>query len=180
LYNLAEMFGLIDWSELRVALQEHLASYETRQRLYTLIGELAANISTLARAESQLSSLLRELTDRTRDVLADGVGSFLKEHLPEMGNRLADSPSLWDWLAHEAVPSAKPQIIAWLEQEGGSIYLARQFDVATRVQEAIDDLQVEEVHRMVDAVSANELGAIQVLGFVLGAVAGGAMSLFLF
>lgn len=177
---LAEKSGLVDWEEVRSQLQEYFGSYNTRRKFYALIAELTVGISQIVTTDRRVQSLLRELADQIRDVLGDRVAGFLKEYLPEMGNRLADSPSLWDWLAHEWVPSARPQIIAWLEQEGGGVYLARQFDVAAQVKSSIDELPVEEVHRMVDQVSANELGAIQVLGFILGGVSGGVMALLLF
>lgn len=175
-YTLSELFGVIDWQEIRERLKRSFASEQTRRQLSEAVGSLVDSLREAVRTEPDLSAYLAVLAERLREYVSDQVEVFLRQYLPELGERLVDSPALWNWLAHEAVPQLRPQIMMWLSEQGGSRYLAQQFDIAGRVSEAVHDLQVEELHKLVNQVSGSELGAIQVLGFILGAAAGTVMA----
>lgn len=171
-YRFSEAIGLVNWEEIRHSLKQFLASPQARQQVYDMLGGLIVSVVEMVRSSPNLQDSVVGLTERMRDVFGEKVEEFLRTYLPEMGNRLADSPAFWNWLAHEALPEAKPHVIAWLEREGGGQYVAEKFDISSRVRDAINELEIEDVHRMVNKVSGNELGAIQVLGFVLGGIAG--------
>jgi uncharacterized membrane protein YheB (UPF0754 family) len=171
-YRFSEWIGLVDWQEVRHSLKQFLASPQARHQVYDMLGGLIVTVVEMVRSNPDLQNSVVSLTERMRDVFGEKVEEFLRTYLPEMGNRLADSPAFWNWLAHEALPEAKPYVTAWLEQEGGGQYVAEKFDISSRVRDAINELEIEDVHGMVNKVSGNELGAIQVLGFVLGGIAG--------
>lgn len=176
-YKVSEFFGLVDWNQIQNTLRESFSSPETRREIYDFIGTFLDSLSQAVRADEDLMAYLSVLTERLRVYLSEQVELFLKKYLPEIGGRLVDSPALWHWLAHEAVPQLRPHLLVWLNEQGGSQYLAKQFDIAGRVSEAVHELQVEKLHNLVNEVSGNELGAVQVLGLLLGAVAGGLMAL---
>ncbi|MCS6976076.1 MAG: DUF445 domain-containing protein [Gemmatales bacterium] len=175
-YNLGEWTGLIDWDDIRIAFKQYLSSHEARQKFYDMVGTLIETVVNHVRNSDDLQVAFGDLSERVREAFGYRIEQFLQTNLPEIGNRLADSPAFWNWLAHEAIPQIKPSVIHWLEKDGGGAYLADKFDISGRVRDAINELKTEEVHQIVNKVSGNELGAIQVLGFVLGGLAGGLMA----
>ena len=68
------------------------------------------------------------------------------------------------------LPAAEPKIKEFIESQKDTI--VQTLDIRNRISQAIDRQDVKEFHDMINSVAAEHLGAIQVLGFVLGAVIG--------
>ena len=49
-----------------------------------------------------------------------------------------------------------------------------KLDISRRIAEAVDKQDVKEFHSMINSIAAQHLGAIQVLGYFLGALVGAA------
>ena len=85
---------------------------------------------------------------------------------------LLDSPDMakvvWGFL-----PEVEKMI-----RERGVGEIAGKLRIAERITTAVREMNVEEFHGVVDNVAAQHLGAIQVLGYFLGAIAGATMLLF--
>ena len=82
---------------------------------------------------------------------------------------LVDSPD-----AERALDAIRPEIERLVrEQCLPRIY--GSLSIGERVTDAIDKMDVAEFHQVVNDVAARHLGAIQVLGYILGAVAGAVM-----
>ena len=75
------------------------------------------------------------------------------------------------WLAEQGTPSVRPYAMAWLEGQGLDV-IKEHFDVAGRAASAIEGMDLPKVHHMINDASARHLGAIQVLGYILGFIAG--------
>ena len=114
---------------------------------------------------------LGELRDRASDLVGEIARKYFEEELPENMRRLVDTPGFWDWIAGEAVPTIRPYIISWLKRDGHAI-IGKRFNVAGRVSDAINRMDAREVHQAIDEVAAEQLGAIQVLGYIIGLMAG--------
>lgn len=54
----------------------------------------------------------------------------------------------------------------------GSPLIIEKLDIEGRIKTAVDAMDAKEFHGMVNDVAAQHLGAIQVLGYLLGALAG--------
>lgn len=79
---------------------------------------------------------------------------------------LIDSPD-----AFRALEAVRPEIERLVrEQCLPRIY--GSLNIGGRITVAIDKMDVEEFHQVVNEVAARHLGAIQVLGYILGAIAG--------
>ena len=59
----------------------------------------------------------------------------------------------------------------WI-QENGQALIQEKLHISQRVQKAVERQDVEEFYQMISNVAAQHLGAIQVLGFILGGVVG--------
>jgi uncharacterized membrane protein YheB (UPF0754 family) len=54
----------------------------------------------------------------------------------------------------------------------GTKAIVEKLDVQGRVKAAVDGMDMAEFHAMLNRILSEHLGAIQVLGYLLGAVAG--------
>ena len=99
------------------------------------------------------------------------LGSYLHETLPGLAGEVIESESLWNWVEAELLPGVKPKLESFLREHGRDRVIAR-LRLSERVAEAVEKQDVEEFHKMISSIAAEHLGAIQVLGYVLGAAVG--------
>ena len=82
----------------------------------------------------------------------------------------------WRLLSERSEPVLRPRIEAIVRVVGRREIIAR-LNLSERVSQAIERQKVEEFHDMINAVASQHLGAIQVLGYILGGVVGALMNL---
>ena len=168
--SFAEWTGLLDWGEVRQQIRKRIVDRSTRTQIIAsaqdLITEMRATVGT-----SDTGPAIRKLQERTSDFVVTVVEKHLQGVLPDLGHRIADDRKFWRWLAEEGTPSVRPYAMAWLEAEGLDV-IKEHFDVAGRVESAITEMDLPKVHDMINDASARHLGAIQVLGYILGFMAG--------
>ena len=82
---------------------------------------------------------------------------------------LVESPD-----ATRALSAIRPEL-SRLVREQCLPRIAGSLDIGGRISGAINEMDVEEFHQVVNEVAARHLGAIQVLGYILGAIAGAIM-----
>ncbi len=76
--------------------------------------------------------------------------------------------------ATRALSAIRPEL-SRLVREQCLPRIAGSLDIGGRISGAINKMDVEEFHQVVNEVAARHLGAIQVLGYILGAIAGAIM-----
>ncbi len=106
-----------------------------------------------------------------RTKFKDHIRVYLETNLAPMAAMVLHSESLWQWAA-SPLPRSIPQIEALIRKKGMPLILGK-IDLQGRLQSAVDAMDMEEFHGMVGDVAAEHLGAIQVLGYILGGIAGG-------
>jgi len=167
---IAEAIGALNWAIVKDALSETLESRSTRALLFEMLGEFFVKLPEFLR-EEELDSMYQKFRQNASDYLAVRVEDFLKNQLPESVDRLLDSPALWRWLLEDALPKSKPYVISWLESDAAK-YIAQEIDFASLIEDELNKIPVEYMHTMSERVAGQELGAIQVLGFLIGGVVG--------
>lgn len=108
--------------------------------------------------------------EEIRSTFKDYVRSYLETNLADVTGRLLDSEALWSCVV-EMIPKFLPEIERLIRTEGMPLILEK-LDIQGRIQTAVDKMDVAEFHGMINEVAAQHLGAIQVLGYLLGAAAG--------
>ncbi len=101
----------------------------------------------------------------------DHIRTYLETNLEPMAASVLHSESLWQWAA-SLVPQSVPHIESLIREKGMPLILSK-INLRGRLQTAVDAMDMKEFHDMVGEVAAEHLGAIQVLGYILGALAGG-------
>lgn len=115
---------------------------------------------------ARIGGFAADLRSRFKDYLR----AYLREKLAPTAARLLRSESLWSRLAG-LLPALRPGIERMI-RETGTQAIIRKLDVQGRVKAAVDGMDMAEFHSMLSTIMSEHLGAIQVLGYLLGALAG--------
>ena len=74
-------------------------------------------------------------------------------------------------MENDLLPAAKPKIEALIREQGKD-KIIEKLNLSRRVSEAVEKQKVEDFHEMINSIAAQHLGAIQVLGYILGLIVG--------
>ena len=105
-----------------------------------------------------------------RSKFKDYLRAYLRENLAPAALRLLRNDATWDWVA-KVLPAIRPGIEKMI-RDIGTTAIVEKLDVEGRVKKAVDGMDMAEFHGMLNEIMAEHLGAIQVLGYLLGAIAG--------
>jgi len=173
--SFAEWTGGLDWAAVREQVKQTIGDRSTRAVIIAGVQNLVDGMRADMR-KSDTAPAIRKLQVQTSDFVGVIVEAHLRRKLPEVGHHIADNRKFWRWLAEKGMPSVGPYAKAWLESEGIEV-IKDHFDVAGRAESAIKGMELPKVHEMINDASARHLGAIQVLGYILGLIAGGLLLL---
>ena len=139
--------GLCKWLLLRFvrSIRDYVKSEESRSEIGTFVEEI-------------------------RLTFKEYVRSYLETNLAHISHQLLNSEALWASIV-EMIPKFQPEMEQLIRTEGLPSIL-QKLDIQGRIKTAVDKMDVAEFHGMINEVAAQHLGAIQVLGYFLGAVAG--------
>ena len=105
-----------------------------------------------------------------RTCFKEYLATYLRENLGPAALRLLKSETTWEWVA-QAIPAIRPSIERMI-RDIGTKAIVEKIDIEGRVKSAVDGMDMAEFHAMLNQVMAEHLGTIQVLGYLLGALAG--------
>lgn len=162
--------AVIDWEDVEVRICAKLKDERTteliKEELLGFINRLAEWIKTPEGAKK-----LDGMTTKLKEKIVELVRAYLREKLPALAGSVLESESLWRWVEYDFLPSVKPQLEAFIKDTGRKI-IAEKLNISEKVTNAVNKQDVEEFHSMINSIAAQHLGAIQVLGFFLGALVG--------
>ena len=115
---------------------------------------------------ARLGGFAEDIRERFKGYLR----AYLHDHLAPAASRLLRSDALWAWVG-SAIPAIRPGVERMIRDVGTPAIIAK-LDVQGRVKAAVDAMDMAEFHAMLSTIMAEHLGAIQVLGYLLGALAG--------
>ncbi|MGF1574149.1 MAG: DUF445 family protein [Sumerlaeia bacterium] len=181
---LAEQF-MLDWSQLRNSIYQTLRSDEATDELAALLISGSATLLEKIEQNDSLNSL-----HKIRGSLIENMMGWLENDgfplLQQRVETLSDSPALWaffdrlidDLLNHlpgllinEETNQLRPEVAEAIRTVQNDVI--RAFPIAEIVEKQVNSMDPRELQELVETISRNELATIQVLGFVLGVLAGG-------
>ena len=151
--------GICDWikrPDTAASLRDELASFVESFRAWLVSPEGTERVGGFA----------GDLRARFKEYLRD----YLHTNLAPTASRLLKSDATWEWVA-QAIPAIRPGVERMI-REIGTRAIVEKLDVEGRVKSAVDAMDMAEFHEMLNQIMAEHLGAIQVLGYALGAIAG--------
>ena len=164
------LVAIINWQDVESRMCAKLDS-ETiteliKDELLTLINKVEEWTKT-----DEGSAKVDLMLNKLKEKIIVMIREFLNEKIPTLATSVLDSESLWQWIENELLSNAKPQIETFIKSTGKDIIIEK-LNISGRVTDAVDKQDVEEFHSMINSIAAQHLGAIQVLGYFLGAIVG--------
>ncbi|MDD3886156.1 MAG: DUF445 family protein, partial [Victivallaceae bacterium] len=117
-----------------------------------------------------------KLADKLGEELNGLLHEYLAAELPGMLSEILQRDELWRAVRETLLPLLQNYVDHYLRR-GGSREIEKRLDLAGRVERSVNAMDVRKLHAMVNEVSGEELTAIQLLGFVLGGIAGAFLAL---
>ncbi len=105
------------------------------------------------------------------------AGEYLAEKIPVFADEILSSDSFWTMLQEKALPALQLYVVRQLRGDGDS--LLAKIDIPGKIEDAVDKMNMKELHQFVVKASNDNLTVLQVFGFILGAAAGVIMALVL-
>lgn len=105
------------------------------------------------------------------------AGEYLAEKIPVFADEILSSDSFWTMLQEKALPALQLYVVRQLRGDGDS--LLAKIDIPGKIEDAVDKMNMKELHQFVVKASNDNLTVLQVFGFFLGAAAGVIMALVL-
>lgn len=160
---------LIDRRTLEKGFREWLEDPETiptlRSELLHYVGALREYLASPA-ARTKVGGFVDDIRVRFKKYLRN----YLETHLSATADSLLRSEFLWRTIM-DLIPRFQPELERLIRTEGMPLIIEK-LAIADRIHAAVDGMDMAEFHGMINDVAAQHLGAIQVLGYFLGAIAG--------
>ena len=159
-----------DEAVIRSLLAEWLSAQSTQDMFrdkLLLVGEKAGEWLKSEQGRVKLEGFTGELKRKGRAFITQ----YVREEIPKLVSRAFSSEKLWNWVENTALPNAKDRLLAYLAENKDA--LVEKLRLAERVEDAINAQDIAHFHRILNELAAQHLSAIQVLGYVLGALVGG-------
>lgn len=131
-----------------------------------LLGEKTVEWMHSAEGNAAVGGFAAELKGKAHDALS----AYVKEAIPRLVGDALDSPKLWTWVETSALPALRKRLGDYIAEHGDE--MIRSFDIPGRIESEINAMDMAKFHAMLDGLMAQHLSAIQVLGFILGAIVG--------
>ena len=158
-----------DDEAIRRKVADWLRKPETTQLLkgqLILLGEKATEWMHSEEGRAAMGGFAAEIKSKAGEALSE----YVKEALPKLVGDALDSPRLWTWVETSALPALRRRLTDYIAANGDRIL--ETFDLPGRIEKEVNALDMASFHALLDRLMAQHLGAIQVLGYVLGAVVG--------
>lgn len=160
----------VNWDEIEARLRNRIGEERTLEMLRDELKLQVAQMNGFLRTPEGVERM-ECFVEGIRARFRQWLHRYLPQLLPSVAREALDSERLWLWLEHDMLPTARPGIEALIREQGKERIVAK-LNLAQRVSSAVERQDVREFHEMVNAVCAQHLGAIQVMGYFLGLIVG--------
>ena len=154
---------------MREMIQSWLGEEETQRMLCAKLTVLTEGFSSWLNSREGAEKL-GSFSAETRSALKKFLTAYLHESLPLFARNALASEKLWQWFEERMLPAAREGLIGFIGDNKEKIMENLQLD--KQIEKSINDQNVREFHELINSIAAQHLGAIQVLGFVLGILVG--------
>jgi len=164
------LVSFINWDEIQMRICSKLGEKETLFMIADEIMKQVKNIHHYLESPDGQQKINAFLNDKVRDKFKAFLREYLEKMISDLLEQTANSKELWTSLekllleSENDIKNVIQNIVIDKIQNG--------LNIKEEVIKAINKQDIKEFHEMIDSVAAQHLGAIQVLGYVLGALIG--------
>ena len=165
----SQMVTNLNWELIQTKISESLTEPATRQmvqgELSTLETRLKNYISS-EEMETDIANIKAQYTENLLKVLQ----AQLSAKLPAVLEYVCNQDAVWQVFEAEVLPVVKSFLLHQIKRNQNEIIAG--LDLPGRIEKAILEQKPEEVHELVNRISGEHLVLLQLLGFLLGGIAG--------
>ena len=161
------------WSRGEAELLENLEQQETQEKIAQYFAKALVQVRGWTERPENAAKIEQFLQEKQESV-KQYVAAYLEENIPVFADQLLSSDSFWLMLQEKALPAVQLYVVKQLRGDGNSL-LAR-IDIPGKIENAVEKMDMAQLHRFVVQASNDNLTLLQIFGFVLGAAAGIIMS----
>lgn len=165
----AKLIDHLNWEQIQRQLEARLSDEKTHEAICEQLVELSLKIRDYLQsrmAAGKLQDWLAEHQGKAERLLR----SAIEENLPALVDQWLRRDQVWEAVVNHLLPPAQTFILDRLKNDKNAII--RQLDVPGRIEKSIMAMDMRQVHRTINSVSGQHLVALQLLGYLLGAIAG--------
>ncbi len=166
--------GIMDFFANEESMKEMLSSWlaepNTQEMLEQNVSKISQEFNDWMKSP-QATGKLGEFAENAKAKLNTKIAEYLKDAFPKTVKNALASEKLWEWFEKTALPTLSTMLSNYITEHRQDFI--DQLRLAERVEEAINRQDIGQFHKMINEIAAEHLGAIQVLGYVLGLVVGG-------
>lgn len=158
----------------RESMQKMLADWLGDSQFRAMLEGNVVKIGDKANAwinSVQSDEQIDAFTERSKEGLKKMISAYLRQAFPEIVKSAIESEKLWLWIENTALPRLGEMLSDFIARHKDDI--VGYLKLSQRINDAINEQDVRQFHGMINSITAEHLGAIQVLGFILGAMIGG-------
>jgi uncharacterized membrane protein YheB (UPF0754 family) len=156
----------LPWRKLEHAIRNKLSEQEADQQVKKKLGDFESRLEGYLHSpelESDITALkhndeIGNALTALRDNLAEKLLDYLEDEL------------VWQLVREQILPGIR--VFLQIQIRRNKDVIVAGLDLPGHIRKSILDLKPENIYELVDTVSHEELGMIQLLGFVLGGIAG--------
>ena len=160
----------IDWEDVSKKICEKISDEQTLIKMKSEVDVMISKIEWWLSSESGVSQI-NKIAESSRVYIVENLTTWLRSDFKKLVSGAIRSESVWGYARNKLIPEVRPALEVWLKGPGKDLVLSK-LNLSERIATAVDKLSVEEFHERVNSIAAQHLGAIQVLGYFLGAIVG--------
>ena len=165
----AQMVMRLNWELIQSKIGESLTAPSARGMVRSELTALEERLKTYVLSEEMESDLAR-LKNVYAAEAASVCKAILTENLPRWLEDTLAQDEVWQVVQNEILPAVHGFLLHQIKRNQEN--LAAGLDLPGRIEKAILGQKPEDIHALVNRVSGEHLVALQLLGFLLGGIAG--------
>ncbi len=163
------VMGFASRDKIRDGISNWLNSSDAETTICNTLEKLRIKFLDWLRSDDGKKKMT-EITGNMVESAKTKLDNFLsdKDKFPKLVESFLQNNSLWQWV-EEKLPGVLDSIAGYIR---GDADLIKIINLSGHIEEAVGRLEIQEFHQMINRIAAQHLGAIQVLGFILGIIIG--------
>ncbi len=165
----AKLIDHLNWDQIQRQLEARLSDEATQETICEQLVELSLKIRDYLQNQmsaGKLQELLAEHQDKAEKLLR----STIEENIPSLVDQWLRHDHVWKVIVNHLLPPVQAFILNRLKSDKNAII--HQLDLPGKIEKSIMTMDMHQIHTTIDSVSGQHLVAIQLLGYLLGAIAG--------
>lgn len=161
------------WRQGERELLEELERKETQEKIAGYFSKVLLMAREWAGRPENAAKIDRFLLER-RAAAEKYAEGYLAERVPAFADEILSADSFWTMLQEKALPALQLYVVRQLRGDGDS--LLAKIDLPGKIENAVDRMDMKQLHHFVVRASNDNLTVLQILGFFLGGAAGALMA----